>query len=360
MESQAIRDLIAREELSLLPLNSYIHEMKSDIEKRERSLEEHESNLRTATQALCSAKSTISFLKDLRGENILSNDAPVHAPSSRFLYSRDMSLAVPGSHKDLLDLANSFQRDASTKAIESQNNVDCDPSILYFLNKSLASSLEEKARIEERIVETKDLATSRRRIPEELWVQIFTERVIEDERHYVGMRPYIDTPLTVLRLTWVCKLWRAIITEQPSLWKYIPIPRSEQCSRKFLCMIEHFRERLKSISPIVYTVSGWQGGSTSGLFLYKALKQFHFLESLELHVSNDSYAAENLVEHLGPKTQQLVLVNPWTEDSEPRDINREIDRRALINVRKLTCSAVQFTIVGQVLQEDDPSRVSTT
>lgn len=180
-----------------------------------------------AWRLLASAKITSSSMKEII--SIPSNIRQVQ-PNESTLYlapafPAPTSPKLAPSRSSIEEECNEFQKFAESvqeraqhKLLDAEQEVDASKSMLYFIEKGLKESLDRKAKMEDRMREMKDLVTPRRRMPYELWVQIFTRRVMEDEAEYATSNKEECPPYTVLRLTWVCRLWRAIITAQPALW----------------------------------------------------------------------------------------------------------------------------------------------
>jgi hypothetical protein len=105
----------------------------------------------------------------------------------------------------------------------------------------------------------KDLIGPRRRIPDELWSMIFWDRVMEDEEEYQVTWREGNPPFTTLKLSWVCRLWRQIIIEQPSLWQYIALPRTLYLSPAQVERVKYCQQRLKEHPSKLYMVYRIEG-----------------------------------------------------------------------------------------------------
>jgi hypothetical protein len=258
---------------------------------------EYESILRSAEHLSNSAETEIGAINPGHTPN-----PPTHTGSHISTLSlTPLSLSPQDATQATTQVAFHSAHDA---AIE----VESCQSILYFLNHDLTSLLDLKQRVEEKLLQMKDLISSRRRIPDEIWVQIFTERVKEDEEPYTHMDQYKTPPPTTLRLTWVCRLWRAIIVEQQPLWRYIYIPLMEHLTQNHVDRIRHFKSRLRTIPPYVYTAVGTELSTYKGHLLVDLFEEFASFGRLKLNIKHNGYFTKQMLRSLDSNVQELILV----------------------------------------------------
>jgi hypothetical protein len=285
------------------------------ILKEEKELNEIEAKIAIAQKQFDEKKKEYESI--LRSAEHLSNSAETKIGAINLDHALDPPTDI-GSHisaSSLTPLSPSSQEanQATTQvafhsAHEAAIEVESCQSILYFLNHDLVSLLGLKQRVEEKILQMKDLISSRRRIPDEIWVQIFTAGVKGDEEPYTRTDQYRTPRLTTLRLTWICRLWRAIITEQQPLWRYIYIPLMEHLTQNHLDRIRYFKSRLKAIPPYVYTVGVTEISTYKGHLLADLFKEFPSFGRLKLNIKHDGYFTKQLLRSLDSDVQELILV----------------------------------------------------
>ncbi|PVF97910.1 hypothetical protein CPB86DRAFT_873826 [Serendipita vermifera] len=191
---------------------------------------------------------------------------------------------------------------ASQMSRDTEGDVESSKSMLYFLSQNLASLLDVKKRAQGRVLQMRDITSARCSMPDELWLQVFHERVTEDEIPYTCYDLSGPAPYTTLRLTWVCRLWRMIITEQPSLWQFVAIPVSNCASNAQLERAQYFVNRMRNISP-----SKSQPNSST-YSIGKILQKFKSFKLLKLHVPPNWSGILGMPESYQPKIQVLVLL----------------------------------------------------
>jgi hypothetical protein len=181
-ENRFMQDLIKEQDDETSALDSKILELRKRVDSHLILLREQEVTLKMAWKLLASTKLTSSLMKEIF--SIPSNIRQVQ-PNECTLYLAP-DFPVPTSPKLALSrssieeecnefqkFAESVQERAQHKLLDAEQEVDASKSMLYFIEKCLKESLDRKAKMEDRMREMKDLVTPRRRVPYELWAQIF-------------------------------------------------------------------------------------------------------------------------------------------------------------------------------------------
>jgi hypothetical protein len=160
---------------------------------------------------------------------------------------------------------------------------------------------------------------------------------MEDEAEYATSNKEECPPYTVLRLTWVCRLWRAIITAQPALWQYIPIPCADTCCYNQKERIEYYIRRVKSYPPTVYMTRWIHDRHFPKFRLSNLLKQITHFKLLELYVVPDDEVTDEILRELRPNAQELVLINAKIQ----RKAHSVLSTNTLQKVNTLSCMRLQ-------------------
>jgi hypothetical protein len=300
-----------------------------------------------ATKLLVCAEQTVSTLNEGRNPNqpLLEDDSesessgseqPVGTTSIEVSHIKER---IELSHVELLKVAESALEEATRKVRDIEKEIDAHKSVIYFINHSLNSSLELREKSKDRIQRMKEVIGPLRRMPDELWLQIFEERVTDDEEIYEKNMRAGKIPFTVLKLTWICRHWRWIITEHPPLWRYIAIPRALSTTESQWERIEYFRQRVKKMPPIVYTVRHSRGLERSGFYLRDLLRRFSSFKSLELFVSRRFENVDYLLASARPRMEELIL-RGFPKEGDPV-IHCAIRHKAFHHVKTLSCFHVQ-------------------
>ncbi|PVF93182.1 hypothetical protein CPB86DRAFT_838768 [Serendipita vermifera] len=182
----------------------------------------------------------------------------------------------------------------------------------------------------------KDLVGPRRRMPAELWSLIFWERVMEDEEEFEESDRYEPPPFTTLKLTWVCRLWRQIVTQQPALWSYITILPALYLSSKHCERLNFFKERLKGHLPTVYMGEIRDGPEKEGVHLGSILRIFNAIETLELRVTTKASDAERLLGATSLHINVLCL-NPSFQRRLSTGTKVMLSYDAVSNIKTIKC-----------------------
>jgi hypothetical protein len=320
-EGNFLRELIRKEEKELTELEDRITTAQKEVDDQKLAVQKYKFILALAKHLGASAELTIAAIN--QSDNIAPLvDAPFNDTAPPTVQLPTSSQEATLGWNDLLTNKAEFLRIAEStmqvsiqRTRDAEKEVESGQSVLYFLNETLVSLLDIKQKAEEKILKMKDVISSRRRIPDEVWLQIFTERVIEDEEPYTHMDLEGPPPFTTLRLTWVCRLWRTIIIEHPALWRYIAIPLVEYPTQQQWDRIRYLKNRLGSISPYVYTVSGTQMGTYKGDTFVHLVKEFAYFERLKLYVNRPFMP--HLFGSLQPNAQEFIIIGKRQEEGGP-------------------------------------------
>jgi hypothetical protein len=348
--------LIRTEEKELEEIEARISTIKQEMDDQKLAIQAHESILMLARHLDSSAKTTIDIVDSGKAQLSLPTNPESYDPTTPNIPpSMSLSESAPAwnslmdKQAELLRAAESTRREASQRARDAEREVESHQSMLYFRDQTLNSLLDNKQKAEERILQMKDVISSRRRIPDEIWVLIFMERVKEDEEPYTYADLPEPPPFTVLRLSWVCRLWRTIILEQPVLWRYIAVPFLENPSTSQWHRVQYFRERVGAIAPYVYTVRPSKPSRVPFHNFVDMFEQFTNFGRLKLNIESESTFIGRLVATLRPTVQDLTLVGELVERSVP-DLHLNISP-FFHNVKFLRCIHVLpfdlLTLQGQ-------------
>jgi hypothetical protein len=364
-EVRFMQNLIKEQEGETRELDSKILELQKRVTSQSILLQEQEVTLNMASKLLESANLTVSSMKEtlsipstiLQGQS--NESAPCLypiLPTSPFPAPVLGWSGIAEGCNELLNVASSAQERARQKVHGAEQEADASRSMLYFIEKALQISLDVRAKLEDRMREMKELVTSRRRMPDELWVQIFTRRVIEDEDEYLASNRTGNSPFTVLRLTWVCRLWRSIIIGQAALWQYIPIPRSDMCTPKQRSRIEYYIEQVKKVPPTVYMIQEREDRHMPKFPLSNLLERIAFFKRLELYIEPDDEESDDLLTGLKPNAQEVVLINARVNVGQASPC--VLSPAVLGKVDVLSCIHLQPTIdVDYEYDWDDSSKL---
>ncbi|PVF97915.1 hypothetical protein CPB86DRAFT_759473 [Serendipita vermifera] len=350
-EERILRELIKKEHQKLAELDLEISELRAEIDGYQVNLQKFESALKRAANLRTCAEQTVSTLGEGRTLHQLALDeeesepdssgseSPISATNLELDHIKD---SIEISQIGLLKVAESALEEATRKVRDIEKEIDAHKSVIYFINHSLSSSLELRDRIKDRIQRMKEVIGPLRRVPDELWLQIFLQRVTDDEEEYAENRRAGKIPFTTLRLTWICRHWRWIITEHPLLWRYIAIPRALSITEVQWDRIDYCRQRLKDTPSVVYTVRHSRGKDKSGFQLRELLRRFKSFKYLELFVSRRFNNVDYLLASARPHVDELVL-RGFPKEGDPV-IHCPMRHKGFQHVKVLSCFHAQPTI----------------
>jgi hypothetical protein len=286
------------------------------------------------------AEKAYSSLSELSGtllEEIDSSAITLAASPTRRMTSLEKGLGE--THAAYLKAAQSALEQAQQEHRRAEEEIDANGSLFHHINHSLTSRIELRSQVNDNIRRMKDLIGPRRRVPDELWAMIFWERVMEDEEEYENTWREEKPPFTTLKLTWVCCLWRRIITDRPALWQYIPLPHALLLSPTQAERSKYFLERLKGYTPSVYMVCGNGGIQRDGVELRNLLAGFKRFLYFEAQVFRGSSALEELLETVQPEAEKLVLVS--SPQGAANEVKSYLSYDAIKNVKSIYCYGVR-------------------
>lgn len=210
------------------------------------------------------------------------------------------------THTMYLKKAQSALEQARQEYRRAEEEIDANGSLFHHIDNS---RIELRSRLSDNIRRMKDLVGPRRRLPDEVWSLIFWERVTEDEEAYGQTWRDENPPFTTLKLTWVCRLWRQIVSNQPSLWRYITLPQNYYLSTAQVERFNHFKERLKGCSPKIYMVPGSVGGRSDegGVYLKTVLRGLPTIGLFEAHIIRDPKPLESFLTSTQLQVEELAL-----------------------------------------------------
>jgi hypothetical protein len=339
-EGEVLRQTIKKEEKALDELDAKISNLQIEVEGYHQKLQDMESTLHVAKALHTKAEKVVSSLSELSStivEEIDISGTSLTAVPTRQMTSLENCLGE--THAAYLKAAQSAFEQAQREYQRIEEEFDANTSLFHLINHSLTARIELRAQVDNNIRRMRDLIGPRRRVPDELWAMIFWERIMEDEDEYEHTWREETPPFTTLKLTWVCRLWRRIITDDPSLWQYIPLPHALLLSPTQVERFEYFQERLKGHPPRIYMVYGSEGVQKDRVDLQSMLAGFQRLLYLEAQVFRGSSALEELLNTFQLETEGLALVSSPGE--EGNEVNSYLSYDAIKNAKSLCCHCVR-------------------
>jgi hypothetical protein len=319
-EGEVLRQTIKKEEKKLDELDDEISNLQMEVEGYRQKLQDMESALHVTKALHTKAEKVVSSLSRLSAtifEEIDISGISLTALPTRRMTSLENCLG--GTHAAYLKAAQSALEQVQQEYQRVEEEFDANTSLFHLINHSLMGRIELRSQVDDSIRRMRDLIGPRRRVPDELWAMIFWERVMEDEEKYELTWREEKPPFTTLKLTWVCRLWRRIITDSPSLWQYIPLPHALILSPAQVERFKYFQERLKGHTPRMYMVYGSEGVQKDGIDLQSLLAGFKRFLHFEAQIFRGSSALEDLLNTFQPETEELALVS--SPEEEANEVN---------------------------------------
>lgn len=316
-ERQFLIESIAIEEKKLVQIGLEIQTLNIELANFRRAVQEYESMLLIAHDLLRHTEANFKAIRDVyqsltylmkRSESQSTLESPQRMIYDQMLKDRgDLEVR----HANSLSVAEEDLSRASKRVYELEAELEASKSMLAFLLRAISFQTHLKLRIQEELQPMKDLIGARRRVPEEIWAEIFRERLEEDEDHFLRSNREGIPPFTIFKLSWVCKFWRTVAHHHPILWRYIAIPRASEVSpyqhdRFMFCL-----SLTKRCPPFVYVVPDSRGEPGSNLRIQQLLKQVERFAKLELRISRRNSEAEDLLAAIQPTVEQLILVGTF-------------------------------------------------
>jgi hypothetical protein len=372
-EQEFFRKAIDKEEQKLRELDAEVMGLQLEVNDYEQKSQTMKAALSKAKKLRKNAEITIESLNDLSDTLIEeeSDDSDDSSESSKTsatsldkqIESIEVSLentsysGIEAIEKGLESTLENHRESAKASLQQAiaeyrrvQEDLDANNSFLDCVTRSLVTRIELRDQLSENIRHMKDVIGPRRRIPDEVWALVFWERVTEDEEYYARSRSFRDgePPYTTLKLTWVCRLWRQIVMNQPSLWRYIAIPISSYLTQEQEDMVEHFRQHLQLYPPHIYMVPHYKGDLTAGTPLGDVLISFERIKYMEAYILDTFPSPEGLLEKHDLHIDELVLIND-SEDS----VIVTFSLRTIKNIKKISCHNVRPRIDVKGFQDHE-------
>jgi hypothetical protein len=328
-EREFLRQAIDKEEKKLQELDAEVSKLQLEVDSYEQKSREMKAALRKARHLRRSAELTISYLNELstsleedtddsesssQTSAMSLNEQPARTDGDLVNTAYNQVITIENNLKNALEAHLKTAYSSNQQALEEcrrvEEDLDANNSFLDCEARSLATRIELRNQLNNNIRHMKEMIGPRRRIPNEVWSLIFWERVTEDEEEYSLARMWQawTPPFTTLRLTWVCRLWRQIIMEQPPLWCYIAIPSSLYLRSKHKERFLHFEKHSKLYPPTIYTIPSFSTPNSGSSFA-RLLERFETIKLLELDMATLPPDAISFIESCDLRVQKLVLIN---------------------------------------------------
>jgi hypothetical protein len=336
-----LRQAIKKEENKLDELDTEISDLGKEAETCQHKVKNLKSTLLVAKTLHTNAEKTFTSLSELSSS--LLSDPYVPFPTSPTQSLKSIGKGLSEMHTTYVNAAQAALEQAREAYRGAEEELDANNSLLYRINHSLTSRLELRSQVRDNIHQMKDLIGPRRRIPEEIWSMIFRERVMEDEEEYGKTWRKGRPPFTTLKLTWVCHLWRQIVTVQPSLWKYIALPRTLSLSSAQVDRVKHFRKHLNVHSPNFYMAYGSEGAGFDGVHLGALLAGLPSINRFEAQISTEPSLIQAFLNTIEIPIQDLVLIS--SPDGKEHELDLALSYHAIKNIKSLYCLGVRPCVV---------------
>jgi hypothetical protein len=344
-EELLLINLIKREEDQVVQLESKVKSLQSEAETYKVAVQESELVFGAASKLFKCVEITFKALNGISSALLELRGRDSSVPTSHIAVSpnplyREIALdgmALENTRDEYIESVRLIFERAAQRVREAERELEANRSMLYFVTQSLNTAFEHKEMLRDQIGRMRELVGARRRIPEELWIQVFMERVKEDEECFQTSNREGRPPFSALRLTWICRSWRMLITNCPMLWRYIAIPRTFHISPTQWDRLNYSVGRLKSIPAIVYATR--YSPDRTSFPLHDILRYCHSFDRLELNVSRRHSMTEHLLDIVRPIIRNLTLIG--SHKAGHAATSCPINYHALQNVKSLTCRNVQ-------------------
>ncbi|CAG7854362.1 SubName: Full=Uncharacterized protein {ECO:0000313/EMBL:CCA71609.1} [Serendipita indica DSM 11827] len=225
------------------------------------------------------------------------------------------------------------------QAFAAHEELEATQSLLSVLQRSLASLILRQSQLHHEIRLKKDLIGPRRRVPSDVWAEIFGIMVEEEEAAYEstsreGSRLFRHSAWLVF-----VSCGDALLSTSPNFGG----------SSQFL---EHSNSLL-AVRPVVYVVPDSKRVTGSGIHVVELLKRFTSFQVLELRVSRRNSEAEDILAVLEVPIVQLKLIGTHKRGSAGTSC--PLKRIALQRVQSLSCLHVQPSIRNSTPGEEEMS-----
>jgi hypothetical protein len=347
-QANVIRRVLPTFEKKLTELNSEIPIVQAEVKGHQTRLKalvtvlEKAKRLRTkAEKAMVSLDDAYSDLSEAELQS--SEDTNTFAYSTHRAHSKldDAEKQLTEIQISYLEVARSALEKASQEIIQAEEDIEVNQYLLFCKEEYFLSLVDLRNGIKNKIDYLQDLTGARRRMPSELWLQVFEERVREDEKAYINGSRHGNPPFSVLQLSGVCQEWRMFVLNRPSLWRFIAIPHVEELSSRQKDRIRHFVKHLGHHSAIAYMGHRDNGTHESDRKLANLLELCTSFKYLELYISSKNSRSESFLKGAQPHIEHLFLFGTIGED-----VYAPLTYMGIRNVRNISCSHVRPRIEG--------------
>ncbi|PVF97921.1 hypothetical protein CPB86DRAFT_401722, partial [Serendipita vermifera] len=351
-EVETLGRIIQISEKRLAELDPEIASLQMEADGCHATVKEMNSVLHTARALQSSAKVAISSLENEQFDHFWKHlddemDPDTHSSNTSHAELHATGKSLITIHETYRKMAQSALTQASQRIAQAEEEIEANQSLIPWIEQYLSSLVNLREDTKRQIKRMKSSVGAHRRTPNELWLQIFEERISEDERHYMRGERRRPPPFTVLKLSWVSRQWRELVTNQPSLWRFVPIPSSQLLSSGECDRINYSIKHLKLYPPTVYTVHWNKDKLKSQVRLTTILQRITSFESLELYIFSYSSDTEAMIHKVQPNTEQLVLFSGPKEDLTVTYASTT--HIGLQKVRSISCYNVRPRTAGEVV-----------
>lgn len=286
-ERDYIQNLISQDERTTRSLKNELERLKLLTERRQKVMKRYSDAVQVATSlrsvcilrinALVVARRKLAPL-DAITASTSTTDAPYDEASEIFNEVIECGSAVKQQLSTQLHELEAELLVLEKKIPECEHVLIAERTYLSTLaacTERLSSLLSQYTKDMEK---KQDILRARRRIPVEIWRQIFLVNMEQEEasleRGYRRGKP----PFTAFKLGSVCQFWRDIVESYPAIWQPIAIPHHDYISLAQKDRIRHCAARLGNLLPRAYTYDNAFYTPDKG----KACFRFHLLDFLQL------------------------------------------------------------------------------
>jgi hypothetical protein len=332
-------------------------EMDTEIEDIRKEAESYQHRVREMKLALhivktlhTNAEKTLASLSELSGTLIEDPDFQLSTSPMQRMVSIGKGLSE--THTTHLNTAQAVLEQAIQEHQRIEVEIDANRSLYHCINHSLTSRIDLRTQVDDNIRRMKDLLSPRRRIPNELWSLIFWERVMEDEDEYEDTWREEKPPFPTLKLTWVCRSWRKIATDQSTLWQYIALPRTLHLSPVQADRVKYFLERLNGLPPTFYMVFRTKSAENNGVHFQTLFSPLDFpsIRRFEAQIPLESDSVPKFLNSIGIPIEDLVLISSSKGEEHEHDLILPYD--AIKAVKSLECYGIHPCIDQSLSNEE--------
>ncbi|CCA70765.1 hypothetical protein PIIN_04700 [Serendipita indica DSM 11827] len=256
-ERAEIRHLINQDQEDVVRLTNTLEALEKKSIAQKGFIHNYEEALAIAEAMRRVAEKTRDVMAE--SENMLQpHDADTSVKSEGQSYHKHQRLfrdaqatrrsAVEEAQKATRKIA---EMDASIRDI--QQEIKGEQSVLAVLEMSMQSTITSIERVKADIALKEAVISARHFVPVEIWRDIFSFRVSEDEALFYDNKRKGIPPFTALKLSAVCRYWRDIVTSSAELWKYIAVPHHDRITVGQRDRITYYHNQCTPLLPEVYT-----------------------------------------------------------------------------------------------------------